>query len=167
MATRVVLLDSTGEIVPLADGTNGDVLTYSGNAASWSIPSVAAPADFGGRFSGSPAANAVLFSLPMSRAGSVSTTAADHWFYADALPASGSVSISVKRLPYNSSTKVTVLTATWTSSDTAAANGLYKASIASVANETISEGDIVTVEMGGTANASFSTPQFIVRATLT
>jgi hypothetical protein len=175
MAKRVVLIDDVEGIVPLSNtgASNGNVLTYnSSTGINWAEGGgggAASVCDFGGRFNGSPAANAVLFSMPMSRAGTVSTDDTKHQFFASAPPSSGSVVLTVYRLPYNSLTKVAIFTATWSSADAVFTNGLYKAAIGTVSgsNGTISAGDIVSVEMGGTANASFSTPQFNVNASLT
>lgn len=122
------------------------------------------PYDVLGRFAGNPATNAVLYSSPVPRSVTVSTTTGNHYFYASALPSAGTSVITVYKTLASNGTKSALFTATWTAGQAAASNGLYQAVIGTVSNNTLVAGDVLSVEMG-TTNTSFVNPQFAVSAT--
>ena len=155
------------KLVGLAPGTSGQFLQTQGAGANpqWaSAGSATTPYDVLGRFAGNPASSAVLYSSPVPRAVTVSTTTGNHYFYASALPSSGTSVITVHKTPASGTGKVALFTATWTAGQAAASNGLYQAVIGTVSNNTLVAGDVLSVEMG-TTNTSFTNPQFAVSAT--
>lgn len=155
------------KLVGLAPGTSGHFLKTNGVGANpeWAAAGGgSAPYDVLGRFAGNPATNAVLYSSPVPRSVTVSTTTGNHYFYASALPSSGQSVITVYKTLASNGTKSALFTATWTAGQAAASNGLYQAVISSVSNNTLVAGDVLSVEMG-TTNTSFVNPQFAVSAT--
>ena len=155
------------KLVGLAPGTSGQFLQTQGAGANpqWaSAGSATTPYDILGRFAGNPATNAVLYSSPVPRAVTVSTTTGNHYFYASALPSAGTSVITVYKTLASNGTKSALFTATWTAGQAAASNGLYQAVIGVVSNNTLVAGDVLSVEMG-TTNTSFVNPQFAVSAT--
>jgi len=155
------------KLVGLAPGTSGQFLKTNGASANpeWaSAGSATTPYDVLGRFAGNPASSAVLYSSPVPRAVTVSTTTGNHYFYASALPSAGTSVITVHKTPASGTGKVALFTATWTAGQAAASNGLYQAVIGTVSNNTLVAGDVLSVEMG-TTNTLFVNPQFAVSAT--
>ena len=155
------------KLVGLAPGTSGQFLQTQGAGANpqWaSAGSATTPYDVLGRFAGNPASSAVLYSSPVPRAVTVSTTTGNHYFYASALPSAGTSVITVHKTPASGTGKVALFTATWTAGQAAALNGLYQAVIGTVSNNTLVAGDVLSVEMG-TTNTLFVNPQFAVSAT--
>ena len=155
------------KLVGLAPGTSGQFLKTNGAGANpeWaSAGSATTPYDVLGRFAGNPASSSVLYSSPVPRAVTVSTTIGNHYFYASALPSAGTSVITVYKTLASNGTKSALFTATWTAGQAAASNGLYQAVIGTVSNNTLVAGDVLSVEMG-TTNTSFTNPQFAVSAT--
>ena len=148
-----------------AAGTNGQFLKSNGaSAPTWADVTATAPYDILGRFAGNPASSAVLYSSPVPRSVTVSTTTGNHYFYASALPSAGTSVLTVYKTLASNGTKSALFTATWTAGQAAASNGLYQAVIGTVSNNTLAAGDVLSVEMG-TTNTSFVNPQFAVSAT--
>ena len=122
------------------------------------------PYDLRGAFIGNPASSAVIDRFVADRAFTISATAADHQFYASALPSTGTVTLTAKKTPISGGGAVTVFVATYTAGGSVSNNGLYAATIGAVSNNSIAVGDLVSVEVG-TTEASFQTPVWTIYGT--
>jgi hypothetical protein len=167
MSKPVILLDA-GQLVSLVGSADGDVLTWNGtewvSEAGGGGGGSSGAYDLRGMFVGNPATSAVIDRFVADRAVTVSTTTTDHRFYCATLPASGTVVLTVCKTPLAGTGKVAMFTATYTAGGTAAGNGLYAATIGTVANNTLIAGDLVTVEVG-TTQAAFATPVWTIAGT--
>jgi hypothetical protein len=166
MSKPVILLDA-GQLVSLAGANDNDVLTWDAGESEWVAAAGSggpAPYDLRGMFVGNPATSAVIDRFVADRAITISTTTTDHRFSCVTLPASGTVVLTVHKTPLAGTGKVAMFTATYTSGGAAAGNGLYAATIGTVANNTLIAGDLVTVEVG-TTQAAFATPVWTIAGT--
>jgi hypothetical protein len=115
------------------------------------------PYDLGTFVVGAPSASAILAEWPIPRVAVIA--ASGHYFYADTLPSTGSVTMSVYKLPSGSTTPVKVFDMTWTAGSSAGTNGKYAGTISNVGAlgaRTTAAGDMIYLQMGATANSSFT-----------
>ena len=163
MSKPVILLDA-GQLVSLVGSADGDVLTWNGTewvSEAGGGGGGSGAYDLRGMFVGNPASSAVIDRFVADRAATISTTTTDHRFCCATLPASGTVVLTAYKTPLAGTGKVAMFTATYTAGGSATGNGLYAATIGTVANNTLIAGDLVTVEVG-TTQAAFSTPVWTI-----